>query len=695
MKNISKIISSLVLVFMLSMNLGFSQGRIEKPFNDNWGFYLSEFHSIKLQMKSESRLDFTPPEYKPVTIPHTWNDNMVWKMNNNQGFYQGIGWYMKDFDITPDLQDKRIFLRFEAVGEEAWLYVNGEKVGYHGGAYSAFCFEITKYIHPGKNRLHVRVSNLNNPDIVPNKMILFPRFGGIYRPVKLIATNKVCISPLDFASSGVYVTPIVTGKKQGLLKVKTLISNSTNNMQNLELRATLKDHQGRVVLSESVVKSAVAGKTTVFETQSIIKNPHLWNGKQDPYLYTVLVEVIKEGKVIDTDIEHIGFRTFRVDPEEGAFLNGKYINIVGTARHQDYEKEGVALSDAQHKLDIDHLLELGATGVRLAHYQQSHTMYDLCDQTGLLCWAEIPLTPGLGDKNPKYVANAEQQVEELVKQNYNHPSIFVWNIFNEVRPKITTSRSLNNIIHSIDSLRYTCNVCNYDARECGLQSDLVCRNSYPLWYTHDTLGARLFIKQRENYRSVAPDKPMGISEYGAGGDITQHMQNPTAPNPTTGRFFPEEYENEIHEGCWKVLKDQKDIWCKFLWNLNDFGWTNVTRGSRTGINNKGLITYDRKTKKDVFYFYKANWNNEVPTLYLTSRRHVNRTNAVTDVKVYSNCTDLTLFVNGEKISTLKSSNDIHVALWKDITLSPGINNIEVKAFWNKKLISDHCTWVLQ
>ena len=429
------------------------------------------------------------------------------------------------------------------------------------------------------------------------------------------------------------------------------------------------------------------GKTVPVTAACTIDNPHLWNGKKNPYLYSVEVELIVDGQISDSVIQSLGFRYFHVDPQKGFFLNGEYIDLYGVNRHQEWEKEGSALTDEHHKKDVELILELGANAVRLAHYQQAEKMYELCDKFGLIVWAEVPVTPPYQKGNKAYLDNCRQQLTEIIRQNFNHPSILLWGLYNEVKIPDDDVQTLHDLAKKEDPSRLTVSASDLKLQKKHTIPDLQAWNKYPGWYGRKKNKISEFA---DTVHEKDPEICVGISEYGAGGCIDQHMQNPKRPNPSKGRFFPEEYQAITHEAAWEDIKDRKDIFCKFIWNMFDFSWPPVSRGNRIHMNHKGLMTYDRKVKKDAFFFYKANWSTE-PVLYITSRRHIKRKEQITDIKVYSNTGYVELFVNGESKGTVKPNN-IKIALWKGIKLQKGKNSIVTKAVQNGKTITDQCEW---
>ena len=666
MKNKKTIFFTLIL----SLTASLFYAREDRVLSDGWSF-------AKLSVNS----DKTTKTLEPITIPHTWNIDLI----NGDSYYLGKGKYINSLTIN-EIDKKRYFLKFEGALTVATLYVNEKFVDKHEGGYSAFCFEITKFLKKGDNIIKVIVDNSYNNDITPISNSLFTRFGGIYRPVHLIKTQECNISPLDYASSGVYISPLKVSNESAEIEIKTVLSGDKNSNSKWSLKTTIKDRENSIILSnlnDNILKSNEIIKTFTIE------NPHLWDGKKDPYLYCVKIDLIKDGKSIDTISQPLGLRNFYVDREKGFFLNGKHLDLYGVNRHQEWEKEASALTDAHHKADIEMIMEIGANGVRFAHYQQSKTIYSLCDQEGLVIWAEIPVTPPYQTKNQKFKDNCKQQLTELIRQNYNHPSIFFWGMYNEVHIKTKDVMSLHNLAKKEDPYRLTTAASNKPLSKRHTITDLICWNQYPYWYGGEDISKwhNKILKRRKKIK-------VGVSEYGAGGCYNQHQIPPERPNPATGKFFPEEYMSQIHEKIWADIKGEDAIWGKFIWNMFDFSWPTVNRGYREFMNNKGLVTYDRKIKKDPFFFYKANWRDDTPVLHITSKRFINRKESETPIIVYTNCSEVDIYHNNKKIATVET-DDISRVILEHMTLVKGENRIRVEALFGDEKISDKVIWILE
>ncbi len=639
----------------------------------------------------------------PVTLPHTWNANYL---QGTTSYNREMMIYMRNLDVTADMQGKRLFLYFEGVNSSADVFVNFKSVGNHLGGYSAFCMEITDYVKQGNNDLQVWVSNAYRTDILPISGD-FNIYGGIHRPCHLIITDNNCISPLFYASPGVFIHQKNITEKEADITVETKLSLKVPN-GNLKLKTTFYDQQGKQV---AVSEVPVAGE--VISQAVKIQHPILWDGKKNPYQYTVKAELLEQGKPIDEVVQKTGFRYFTVDAEKGFFLNGKYLNLYGFCRHEDVEGKGSALVLSDYQKDMDLIKESGATAMRLAHYPHAETMYDMCDENGIILWTEIPFCGPGGYAYTGYLKNVEnnarQVLKELVYQKYNHPSIMFWGVFNEILvddgvkfkaydDPIPFVKELNALYKQLDSTRLTAFATCVDQTKYQDCADLIAWNKYFGWYSDAAPGAGKFF---DKAKEAGKGKPVGVSEYGGGASI-HHHQWPLVPNSKSGSnivdgnfpasFHPEEAQSNCHEGNWSAFVNRPYLWGKFSWVFTDYQSSIRKEGDKEGINDKGLITYDRSVKKDAFYFYKANWNPE-PMIYITSRRFINRTNAEAQVKVYTNLNEISLYVN-EKLISKQKKDELNRVIWESIKLQKGQNKIQVKTKVKGKEISDTCFWNL-
>lgn len=624
---------------------------------------------------------------QPISLPHTWNaqDALVGKID----YKRGIGNYERTLHIRPEWKGKRLFLRFDGVNNVADVFLNGKNIGEHRGGYSAFIFEITDKVNYGAdNRLWVRVNNAEQFDVLP-LVGDFNFYGGIYRDVTLLVTEPACISPLDHASPGVYITQKSVSHQEAQVDARILLSSQKVNGE-ANVRLSVKD--GNRVVAESKKTVVLSDGESEVNLPVVVKQPHLWNGRQDPFCYQAEVTLEQNGRVTDRVAQPLGLRYYRIDPNEGFFLNGKHLTLQGVCRHQDRAEVGNALRRQHHEEDMDLMLEMGVNAIRLAHYQQDEYMYQLADRTGVLVWAEIPFVGpgGYADKGfidlPALKENGRQQLVELIRQNYNHPSIVCWGLFNELKEEgdnpIPYIRELNQLAHQEDATRPTTSASNQGG---GLNflTDLIAWNRYDGWYgnTPHTLADFLDATHRNH-----PELRIGISEYGAGASIYHQQDTLKQPAPA-GYWHPENWQTYYHIENWKIIHERPFVWGSFVWNMFDFGAAHRHEGDRPGINDKGLVTFDRKVRKDAFYFYKANWNPAAPTLHLTGKRNTRRTKAFQDFMVFTNQPQAELFVNG--ISIGKQQPDAYgVVCWKNVSLQPGSNRVEVRAGQRKNLLHD-------
>ena len=630
---------------------------------------------------------------KQVTVPHTWNANYI---PGTRSYNREMMVYRRDLEITPDMKDKRLFLYFEGVNSSATVLVNNKSVGSHKGGYTAFCMEVTDYAKQGTNKLEVWVTNAYNPEILPISGD-FNIYGGIHRPCHLLVTEQDCISPLFYASPGVFIHQDKVSEKQAQITVETMLS-LTGKKQGLKVRTTIEDAKGNII-SQNIEQNVTNENV---KQPFVIDHPVLWNAKQNPHLYKVIVELLDAGKVIDRVEQRTGLRYFSVDADKGFFLNGKYLDLYGFCLHEEVEDKGSALSAEDHERDMELVKESGATSLRLVHYPHSESIYHLSDENGIVLWTEIPMVgPGGYDfcgfiNTDGLKEHARQVLKELVYQKYNHPSICFWGIFNEIRTNYDNAepfaRELHELYKEIDSSRLTTLASCDDPKFYQNCSDLMAWNKYIGWY-----GSRNAPETAGNFfdkaKAASNGKPVAISEYGGGANVEHHFSMKENDVKPSGQFHPEEGQTYIHEGNWSAFAQRPYMWAKYIWVFADFQSSIRNEGGKPGINDKGLVTYDRKIKKDAFYFYKASWSTE-PMIYITSRRFTERPEANVQVKVYSNLRENTLYVNGKKIGKQKSDS-LHRVVWQNVTLSKGENRIRVEGKSKAGVIEDTCVWYLK
>ena len=591
--------------------------------NENWNF-TKNCSTIKNVENSEI-----------INLPHTWNAEDG--IDGGNDYFRGTSVYVKQLNKNELDKADRYYLEIKGANSSSDVYIGDEHLCHHDGGYSTFRVDITDHLTEN-SVLTIAVDNSPNDRVYP-QMADFTFYGGLYRDVNIIAVNQTHFELLEYATPGIKVTPIVDGKDCNL-EIETFVSNMQDGD---EIEYTVLDREGKVVYNET-------SKQTTINT--VIKNCHLWQARKDPYLYKATAVIKRDGDILDNVEAKFGCRYFEINPERGFILNGEEYPLRGVSRHQDRLGIGNALLPCHHEEDIDLILEVGATTIRLAHYQHDQYFYDLCDEKGLVIWAEIPYIS-------KHLENGREntisQMKELVTQNYNHTSIVVWGLSNEITMSgadnpdlIENHRILNDLVHSMDKTRLTTiacvSMCSMDAEYVKIP-DVVSYNHYFGWYGGDTsMNGPWFDKFHAKY----PNIPIGVSEYGCEA-LNWHTSNPTQGD------YTEEYQAYYHEELIKQLFTRKYIWATHVWNMFDFGADARAEGGENGQNHKGLVTMDRKYKKDSFYAYKA-WLSKDPFVHLCGKRYVDRVEDVTKVTVYSNLDEVELFVNGESVGKKQSDN---------------------------------------
>ncbi len=564
-----------------------------------------------------------------VDIPHTWNN--IDGQDGGNDYWRGTCCYSKTFP-KPEFDSERevVYLEFRGVNASAKVVLNGTTVMTHDGGYSTFRADITALLKE-ENELYVEADNSVNDRVYPQKAD-FTFYGGIYRDVYLIVVNK-CHFDMDyFAGPGIAVTPTVVGS-DGSVRVQTW-----TNCEKGKVSVALLDGEGKTVAE---------GEGT--DVTLTIPKVHLWDGVEDPYLYTCKAVLSAGGEDKDEISTSFGVRTFRVDPKEGFFLNGRSYPLRGVSRHQDWKGIGNALTKEHHETDMAIIKEMGVNTIRLAHYQHDQYFYDLCDKEGMVVWAEIPY---ISEHMPNGRENTISQMKELIVQNYNHPSIVTWGISNEITistkdkaDMLDNHRVLNDLIHQMDPTRPTTLACY---AMCGPfnkvahLSDLVSWNLYLGWYVPGLFLNDLWI---DFFHAVYPNRCLGYSEYGCEAMTNLHSSHPKREDQT------EEYQCVYHEYLLKCFEKRPFMWATHVWNMFDFAADARDQGGEPGMNHKGLVTFDRKIRKDSFYLYKAYWTKQ-PFVHICSKRYVDRCEDTTMVKVYSNCGRVKLLANGKQVAEL-------------------------------------------
>ena len=579
-----------------------------------------------------------PEKWYWVTLPHTWND--IDGQDGGNDLYRGTAYYAKELEKIDLPKADQYYLEFKGANSSATVYVNGKKLAHHDGGYSTWRVNITDVLED-KNLFVVEVDNAQNDRVYPQNAD-FTFYGGIYRDVNIIAVNNSHFDLEYYGGPGIKVTPEVVGS-DAKVAVEVFVTNAKENQS---LTYVVKDAQGNIVAEK---ETATSETEVTFE----IENVHLWHGKKDPYLYTAEVYLKEDTEVLDTVSTRFGCRTFKIDPELGFLLNGEEYPLRGVSRHQDRWGIGNALLPEHHEEDMDMICELGATTIRLAHYQHDQYFYDLCDERGLIIWAEIPY---ISTHMPNGRENTISQMKELIIQNYNHPSIVVWGLSNEITMSGESTEDLrenhiilNDLVHEMDKTRLTTIAC---VSMCSMDDpyvqipDVVSYNHYFGWYGGDTsMNGPWF----DEFHAKYPNIPIGCSEYGCEA-LNWHTSNPEQGD------YTEEYQAYYHEELIKQFFSRKYLWATHVWNMFDFGADSRNEGGENGQNHKGLVTFDRKYKKDAFYAYKA-WLSDEPFVHICGKRYVDRVEETTKVTVYSNQPEVELFANG--VSLGKQSSPEH------------------------------------
>lgn len=594
-------------------------------FNSKWAFSKEATEAPKVM----------PQKWYWVSLPHTWND--IDGQDGGNDLYRGTSFYAKELEKIDLPKADKYYLELNGANSSATVYVNGKKLASHEGGYSTWRVNITDVLED-KNLFVVEVDNSQNDRVYPQNAD-FTFYGGLYRDVNIIAVNNSHFDLEYYGGPGIKVTPEVVDKSANV-EVEVF---TTNALDTQKLNYILKDREGNIIAQKET--SASETKVT-FE----IENVHLWHGKKDPYLYSAEVCLKENDEILDNVSTRFGCRTFKIDPELGFILNGEEYPLRGVSRHQDRWGVGNALLKEHHEEDMDMICELGATTIRLAHYQHDQYFYDLCDEKGMVVWAEIPY---ISTHMPNGRENTISQMKELITQNYNHPSIVVWGLSNEITMSGESTEDLrenhvilNDLAHEMDKTRLTTIAC---VSMCSMDDpyvqipDVVSYNHYFGWYGGDTsMNGPWF----DEFHAKYPNIPIGCSEYGCEA-LNWHTSNPEQGD------YTEEYQAYYHEELIKQFFTRKYMWATHVWNMFDFGADSRNEGGENGQNHKGLVTFDRKYKKDSFYAYKA-WLSDEPFVHICGKRYVDRVEETTKVTVYSNQPEVELFANGVSLGRQSS-----------------------------------------
>ena len=680
------------------------------PLGDDWQFRYQNGWSAEQAAASPAR------EWDTVALPHSWNRLGEFRETRTEATdnRQGTGWYRRTIDGRGLDPLRRHFAEFDAIGNIADVWLNGRHLARHAGAFTRFRVELNPALDfTGPNTLVVRADNSDpHPDSTTKDVIpLLGDFfvhGGIYRPARLVSVPASHIALDDFGGPGLYATPLL--EADGSARIEVLV-RLTGTRAGQRVVLAVADAEGRRV---AMADQAVAESQRETRLTVTIAEPRRWNGRTDPYLYSLSATLMEGAAALDRVRQPLGIRSFRMDAYAGFSLNASPLQLRGVARHQDRLGRGWAISAADEREDMALIAEMGANSIRVAHYPQSSLWFDLADRAGMVVWAEVPFVNkvSFGDAaaSPALVANARTQLTEMIRQYFNHPSIVTWGIGNEVDidlafkrlgPKADARpllRELNALSHAEDPSRPTviadcCEATPGDKAPylplLSGEADLMGYNRYFGWYYGkvEDLGPHLDMLHRRH-----PALPLSVSEYGAGGALTQQSMHPEGrPTNVTGRPQPEEFQSWWHERSWPQIRERTYLWGSWIWNMFDFSSRIRREGDVIDINTKGLVSYDRKVKKDAFYYYKAQWSRE-PVVHITSRRFARRTEAVTRIKVYSNAASVALTLNGERIGEAYCVAGI--CTMEGVHLSSGSNIVTASGVFASGAVRDAVEWQL-
>jgi beta-galactosidase len=709
--------------------------RTTTPLMENWKFIQDD------KLTDEAALASTAADWKAVQLPHTWNAEDAAGLHVTKPYKRGLGWYRLEFDTPP--AGARHWLEFGAASIVADVWLNGQKLGQHKGAFTLFRFDVTGNLPAGgRNVLLVKTDNSEaKQNIDPTAIIPlvgdFNMSGGLYRSVSLVSTpDPVHFDLGDLGGPGVYAATTLITNGSATLQVRSRLKSDAKQDGDYTLRASFLEADGQVARSAQTKVSLKAGENQVASQVLEVAQAHLWQGLEDPYLYQLVLELLRaDGTPIDKVVQSFGIREMHFDVAEGFFLNGKHVPLQGVGMHQDLLGKGWALSNQDFDNALALIKGIGANTVRLAHYPYHPYFLEGLDKAGLVAWAEVPFGIGVTvqplvqvgitstscpDQDPPeaFRANADLQLREMIRQQFNHPSIAMWAIGNEVTfqskdcpaapyDNITPLlRELQGVAKEEDPGRVTTLADNISKVIQPLQgkyiavggiSDIWAINQYYLWYSGPVIGLG---EQLDALHARYPNQPIGMSEYGAGAALTHHTDNPMGGPPESANpgvpvvYQPEEYAAYVHEQEYALLLSRKYLWGTYVWNMFDFGSGTRNEGDVQGVNTKGLVTFDHQTRKDPFFFYKANWSRE-PVTYIVGRRYTNRAYPLVDVKVYSNADSVELSVNGKSAGSLTSDKSLlKTYVFKNVRLNPGPNKLTAVGNHAGKSFNDSVDWSL-
>lgn len=677
--------SSFALALLLP---GVVQAATETPLADGWRF-------VKADAAGAESPGFDDGAWAPVSVPHTYNaeDSGIGgakARGEPEGvYYRGPAWYRLEIDHKPQ-PGKRYLLHFGGATLKADIWLNGRKLGEHQGGYGAFRIDATDALKSGRNLLAVRVDNSRDTHIAPLNGD-FNIFGGLYRRVSLIAVDALAIDRLDHAGPGVQVRTSALQQRRATIDVAVAVRNDRAAAARFTLASRIVDASGKTVARSVTPATLAPGAHEAVKQTIALPNPQLWAGRTSPYLYHVVTDVVEGGRIIDRQTVPLGVRTIAVKPDGRVLLNGAPYPLHGVnLQHPTRFGRGPIVTDAEIDEDLGIFADMGATAIRLAHMQHPQRVYERADELGLLLLTEVPL---IDDHDPSdaFRENLVEQMRELIAQTGNHPSVALWGIGNEIRKSDAASNriltELQATAKALDPTRPTtyAHCCLEDSDPIAQHSDTVSYNRYFGWYwtKSEDIGP-----WADELHAKLPGRPIGVSEYGAGASIL-HQEDPVVKRPeSNGYWHPEQYQTDFHIKHWREMKKRPFLWSTFVWVGIDFPSFKRNEGDRPAINDKGLVSEDRKVRKDAYYWYQANWS-DVPMLHIASRRDVMKRTQRVKVQVFSNQPAVELRLNDGAWTRVPV--DDHIAAW-DVDLTKGDNRVEARAQAGGKMLTDAVGW---
>ncbi len=664
----------LIVILLLSFSNLLAQNLATKVYKlDNWKFAKN-----------------APEMWCDVSVPHSCNSID----GRSASYFRGKSFYKKSIDVTADMINSDLYLLFEGAAQAAKVNINGKQVKYHKGGYTPFVVSLNGNIKQGINEIIVECDNSLDPNLIPVHSD-FNKNNGLHNPVSLLEMSKIYFSPIQYGLYRMHVsTPVVTSKK-GDTMIETIIKSSSTKKEKLTINVTLKNREGNICYKENKKVELLPLDSLQFKKEFSIKNPHLWNGVDDPYLYDLSLTISdNKGEILDNISTKVGYRFYSMDKDKGFFLNGKSYPLRGVAMHQDWDNKASALTIEDFDKDYEFVKEIGCNFLRLAHYPHNDYAFRKCDELGIVVQTEIPWVNVCGVKaDASYFENIHQQMNEMIKNLYNHPSIIMWGMWNELDSwgnddrfqgkldadrVVSESASLYDYAKHLDPYRYVGLTDDSNFKRPGytnLKGDFFSENRYNGWYYGKMDDMEKDMNSNHEVMGV-----VNVSEYGVGINPFCHSLEPMATTKlgTGGNRHDEEFGNMFHESYWKQILRMPFLNFTSIWVMFDFpvadrleGYMDTEDGEnfvesefRKFTNDKGLVTRDRKVKKDVFYFYKSLWNKKEPTVYITSRRFTKRpADKPINIKVYSNVKSLTLYHNGKAVETMNGSGEESGVVW--------------------------------